>query len=591
MINLLNGDNIDLLKTLPDNSVDSVVTDPPYGLGKEPDIVQMMTNWTSQQNYNATGGGFMNKEWDSFVPQPLFWKEVFRVLKPGGHVLSFFGTRTYDLGVMAMRFAGFEIRDRIQYLFDDSEIKDEFYNSLDIEQQRQLSQILKNGDNEMFWTYATGFPKSASVPKMIEGKLVHGSSNTTAFKQLTGETRDVKIGLQKSAVEQGLKKTIYYETENGGKTIDNPEYTTDEAKEWIGWGTHLKPANEPIVLARKPLSEKTVAENVLKHNTGGINIDACRVGYVDETDFDSLSNNRLANRTKREGEVAKGFGLSPNGLKDTEQSPHGRFPANLIIQCTCDEVSYSNESVTAPFGTLLIGIDKTGTGVTPKFDDINNSNNFTTKEFNNIEHTNPDCPCNQFPDSQHGSHWPNAKTTGFGKYGDEHSKSKQTNGSSYLGVGPKEPANGKSSRFFFSAKASKSEKNIGLDDFEIKEVDTRTDTGKGSFVEKGIAPQQNSHPTVKPIALMEYLVKMITPVGGVCLDPFMGSGTTGIACVKNNFDFIGMELQDEYYKIANARIEHYKSNNTINSKTIIKKHKQPVTIKDDKLELISSKYF
>jgi len=170
---------------LADDSIDAVVTDPPYGLSKEPDMMEVMRHWMNGDDYIHSSKGFMGKTWDSFVPGPAIWKEVFRVLKPGGHLLAFFGSRTYDMGTLAIRLAGFEIRDQIM------------------------------------WVYGSGFPKSLDVSKAIQD--------------------------------------------------------ADSAKQWDGWGTALKPANEPICVARKPLVG-TVATNVLTHGTGAINIDGCRIG-------------------------------------------------------------------------------------------------------------------------------------------------------------------------------------------------------------------------------------------------------------------------------------------------------------------------
>jgi SAM-dependent methyltransferase len=152
-VNLYQGNCLDELKKLPDNSIDAVVTDPPYGLGKEPDPVEVMKAWVEEKQHEVKGAGFMSKSWDAFVPQPAIWKEVYRVLKPGGHIVAFFGTRTYDWGVMAMRFAGFEIRDRIQWVFDNSEQRETFLASLTKEQRQELGGLLKGGDNEVFWVY------------------------------------------------------------------------------------------------------------------------------------------------------------------------------------------------------------------------------------------------------------------------------------------------------------------------------------------------------------------------------------------------------------------------------------------------------
>ena len=191
---LFNGDNIEVIRTLPENSIDSIVTDPPYGIS------------------------FMNKKWDHDVPSVEFWKEIFRVLKPGGHVLSFGGTRTYHRMVVNMEYAGFEIRDLIM------------------------------------WIYGSGFPKSLNIGKEVDKKL--------------GNKREV-VG-----VEKGAGSNTFTDGVKGLK----PEYeNTKGTSPYEGWGTGLKPANEPICLARKPIEEKTITDNVLKYGTGGINIDGCRI--------------------------------------------------------------------------------------------------------------------------------------------------------------------------------------------------------------------------------------------------------------------------------------------------------------------------
>jgi site-specific DNA-methyltransferase (adenine-specific) len=239
---VINGNNIDILKQYPDNYFDSVVTDPPYGLGKEPNAEALMKDWIEKGYHEVGGSGFMGKEWDAFVPQPIFWKEVFRVLKHGGHCLAFYGTRTYDWGVMAMRFAGFEVRDCIQ------------------------------------WLYGSGFPKSYNVAKGIEGKIVNGSSSWNDWKKLDGEKEEVNWGYSKSQSEQGYREDY---TEANKERIGKVNFKSEQAKQWDGWGSALKPANEPIVLARKPLEKGlSIAENVLKWGTGAINIDGCRVEIV-----------------------------------------------------------------------------------------------------------------------------------------------------------------------------------------------------------------------------------------------------------------------------------------------------------------------
>jgi site-specific DNA-methyltransferase (adenine-specific) len=223
---LLLGDCLERLKELPDNSVDSIVTDPPYGLGKEPDALKMLTDWIETGHHDVKGRGFMGKEWDAFVPQPQVWHECLRVLKPGGHLLAFAGTRTQDLMTLGLRLAGFEIRDMVA------------------------------------WGYGSGFPKSLDVSKALD-------KMAGAEREVVG--RADRIAGNKSVGTIGHSRCV-------------PDITapaTDAAKQWNGWGTALKPALEPITLARKPL-EGTVAANVLKWHTGALNIDGCRVATDDK---------------------------------------------------------------------------------------------------------------------------------------------------------------------------------------------------------------------------------------------------------------------------------------------------------------------
>src|SRR5690554_408449 len=233
--------NIEVLKTFPDNSIDSVVTDPPYGLGKEPNAIEVLQSWITNGYHEVKGKGFMGKEWDAFVPQPNFWKEIYRVLKPGGYVLSFAGTRTYDWMVMAIRLAGFEIRDMIA------------------------------------WLYGSGFPKSMDVSKALKTTLLKGNSHSKSLRQVEQD------GDGKPYTIKGKNNGIMGED----RTYDRKEFeaTTDEAKQWQGWGTALKPALEPIVMARKPI-DGTVAQNVLKYGVGGINIDECRVEVTELDKYD-----------------------------------------------------------------------------------------------------------------------------------------------------------------------------------------------------------------------------------------------------------------------------------------------------------------
>jgi DNA modification methylase len=277
---ILQGDCLEVLRELPDNYVDSVVTDPPYGLSKEPDITEVLTKWLNGEPYDHGHGGFMGKAWDSFVPHPDIWREVYRVLKPGGYALVFAGTRTQDLMTIALRMAGFEVRDVIE------------------------------------WLYFSGFPKSMDVGK--------------AFDKRAGAEREV-IGVRYDGVGSDSGEGRY--NWNNGKSAQTNEVkitapATDLAKKWDGWGTALKPAHEPIIVVRKPLIG-TVAENVEKYGTGALNIDGCRIG--DEEMAVTKSNGVVVSENRAMA--------GPNYGRISAGTREGRFPANCVT--TDDDAFYS----------------------------------------------------------------------------------------------------------------------------------------------------------------------------------------------------------------------------------------------------------
>jgi site-specific DNA-methyltransferase (adenine-specific) len=359
---LILGDCLEKLKDLEDNSVDSIITDPPYGIS------------------------FMGKKWDYDVPSVALWQETLRVLKPGGHALVACGTRTQHRMAVNLEDAGFEIRDIVA------------------------------------WVYSTGFPKSLNIGKAIN------KIDGVEFKSKPAEG----VGFMNNDTEDGYHPTI--------NQLEQVGESSERAKQWEGWGTALKPAMELWTLCRKPLQEKTVAENVLKYGTGGI-IDGCRVGYKkgDDPSAGNITATFGTQETQSGGDGSGGF----------EANNNGRFPANLIHDGSDEVVSL-------------------------------------------------------FPND--------------------------------------------AQRFYYTAKASKSERNRGLEGFEEK---LNRKSGKGHCAD---TIEKNIHPTVKPVALMKYLCKLITPPKGIVLDPFMGSGSTGIACKEEGFDFIGIEREEEYIKIAEARI-------------------------------------
>lgn len=497
-VKLMLGDNMDSLKKLEDNSVDSIVTDPPYGLS------------------------FMNKKWDYDVPSVEFWKEVYRVLKPGGYILSFGGTRTYHRMVINIEDAGFEIRDQIQ------------------------------------WIYGSGFPKSLNVGKAVD-KIKGNDREVIGVKKGAGTVGRTYISGQEDScdLDKGVFKSSYIGTKGNS--------------EFEGFGSALKPANEPICLARKPLSEKSIAENVIKWRTGGINIDGCRIGF-DLNDTNAATNplyrhqnkdkyKQVTDHGQREGENVK-FTNSLN-----PPSVEGRFPANIILECTCDEVIKGEKGE----------VRKTKERNTRKDPTEYNSKSvyesfipFTTNDYNDKGdiHTDPNCPC-YIMDKQSGMS-SGTKRKNFKKNNTIWQKGQDYGDTMSGGFSD----NGGASRFFYQSKVSKAERNMGLDDFEEK---TTNQKGHGldricgncgtSMLKPNdchcenpnwiVKPKKNTHPTLKPVNLMSYLCRLITPKGGIILDPFMGSGSTGISSQLEGFNFIGMELSEEYFNIAEARINSY----------------------------------
>ena len=364
------------MKEMPDNSVDSIVTDPPYELG------------------------FMGKSWDAsgIAFNIEVWQEALRVLKPGGHLIAFSGSRTYHRMAVAIEDAGFQIRDQIM------------------------------------WVYGSGFPKSLNISKAFdkaEGLLEHEG---------TGMIAD---GSPTMSMYPSIKPSEYLA----------PEPQSDAAKQWQGWGTALKPAHEPMVLARKPI-EGTVANNVMTWGVGGLNIDATRVGSEGGTKLE-VEEKDVGLYSPGSSGLKGGYGEVVAGL--------GRFPANFIHD----------------------GLE---------------------------------------------TEW---------------------------------------AKFFYCAKASKRDRNEGLDGFTGKEIGAKGNglarkcaTCSASVIDgcecvdrTFVNPSRaNHHPTVKPTSLMQYLVRLVTPPNGTVLDPFMGSGSTGKACVYEGFDFIGIDQSAEYVEIARARI-------------------------------------
>jgi len=423
---LINADCIEAMRAMPDNSVDSIVTDPPYELG------------------------FMGKSWDAsgIAFNIEVWQEALRVIKPGGHLIAFSGSRTYHRMAVAIEDAGFQIRDQIM------------------------------------WVYGSGFPKSHNISKGLDK-----SENNEVWE-------NNKYGGGNSKCDKCGKWMI------SGSPCQCPkpvvEFKTEAAKQWNGWGTALKPAHEPMVLARKPL-EGTIANNVLTYGVGGLNIDGSRV-VADGENFDNLKSRPIGKlNTRRNDETDEEFnarvGESPEQLAALAKLKElGRFPANFIHDGS-DEVVALFPDTKSPKTYLR-----------------------SSKATANIDWNPKEADTEQL---------------GFGD-------------------------SGSAARFFYCAKASKRDRNEGLDGFEAKrDHDGRKDGGVGGDNPRNRTnnAKLNHHPTVKPTLLMQYLIRLVTPPNGIVLDPFMGSGSTGKACAYEGFDFIGIDQSAEYVEIAQARID------------------------------------
>lgn len=521
---IIHGDCIEKLKELDDNSIDSIVTDPPYGLGfmgKDWDTfdksqfgkkgeegendLKNKKNFKILPRYNTDGLYDFTKDWA---------KECYRVLKPGGHLLSFAGSRTYHKICMGVEDAGFEIRDQIMWIYGSG-----FPKSMNISKQIDK----KNGQSKIELKFVEWY-RTVGISAKETNKIIGTKDTGSHYLRLDQPYLPTKVFWEKlkphitveipnwvdklierveAEREVIEKKRVQRNSSSwddcsgmlsvGEQNFDITAPATDEAKQWNGWGTALKPAHEPIVMARKPLSEKTVVDNVLEWGTGGINIDGSRI----ETD-----------ETLSIGSGKVGYLYKIDDSNKGEQHIAGRFPANIIL----DEEA----------GKILDEQSGNRPGCTSPSDAIGSDSIF------------------------------------------------RPNQGAYQKQGPIYGDNGGASRFFYCPKTSKTDRNEGLEDFKGKQIGTYnahsadlknyggSSLGAASMSGNNKMPQpkQNFHPTVKPTDLMLYLIRMVTPKGGTTLDPFMGSGSTGKAAVRGGFDFVGIEREQDYKNIAEARIQY-----------------------------------
>lgn len=403
-VRIIHDDCLEKMAQLEENSIDSIVTDPPYGLE------------------------FMARAWDRCVPGVAFWKAALRIAKPGAHLVAFGGTRTYHRLAVAIEDAGWEIRD------------------------------------SLVWVYGSGFPKSLDVSKAIDKEA--GAEHLRTFKEKNPASRPCNY--------------TSGETSTGWKTPPRPDKTnpaTDAARTWEGWGTALKPSQEPIVLARKPLSG-TVAANVLEFGTGALNVDGCRVPCGDKAAFPT----GIVSATERT--FGGGRGMYDDRPRGDDLNPSGRWPTNLLLSHAPD----CTEGGACVEGCPVAEMDRQSGDVTGYRGQLHRAGT--------------------------GGGFRPADSSDSQSYGFNDS--------------------GGASRFFprfrYEAKASTEERTRGAEHIE------------------------GSHPTVKPVELMRWLVRLVTPPGGTVLDPFAGSGTTGVAADREGFDAILIEWEREYVELIEARV-------------------------------------
>lgn len=505
-LQLLNGDCLDKLKELDENSIDSIVTDPPYGLS------------------------FMGKKWDYDVPSVEIWEECMRVLKPGGHLLAFAGSRTYHRMAVRIEDAGFEIRDQIMWIYGSG-----FPKSHNI--SKQLDK--RGGNNHLTKEVADALKQARESRGITKGQadklFCDGTTNYQWFEgrkdgvRLPDDETFEKICNEWNELEKykdkinSVNREIIgkYEGDAGGlggirlgnKGGDITIATTNTAKDWEGWGTALKPAHEPIVMARKPI-KGTVAENTLEYGVGGLNIDGTR---IDNSDMKIPAN---ANQLQTDKPKHTAGAMTGTIGKIQVYNPQGRWPANVIL----DEEA----------GKIL--------------------------------------------DEQSGNRkgWSDQKHNSFNPYGGNalNQSSTQRDG---LHKGYND--DGGASRFFYCPKANAKDRDSGIES-DAKALRT-TKGGARDFnarcancgkkfigsketicncdnpiTDNQVFKRKNNHPTVKPTDLMKYLIRLVTPKGGVVLDPFMGSGSTGKASIQEGMSFVGIEREKEYFEIAKQRIEY-----------------------------------
>lgn len=476
------------MSCLPDSCIDCCATDPPYGLSDEPDIAEVMRRWVNGEFYaHGSKGGFMGHSWDSFVPGPDYWSEVYRVLKPGAHLFVFAATRTWDLMSIAIRFAGFENRDTIRH---------------------DKTGELLDGPPALAWMYGSGMPHSHNVSKAID-KAAGAERPVIGSRVLTGSAA-------LSTAEKGGTYATNTKSAGRKKTVAVTGPATEAATRWDGYGTGLKPAWEVILVFRKPLA-RTVAENVQEFCTGALNIDACRV-YTDWNEPDRPDS------WKNSGHAEKTSSMFGSGGTGIDCHPAGRWPPNVLFTHSAACRRSGKKRVAADGRGNPGGRRPAGFGNVGAAKGLSAPNSRVYGDADGMEAVDAwrcaaGCPVAALNASL-------GEASDAGRYFPQFESIACASAN-----GPEIDV-----PFRYAPKAGRGERDAGLDEED----------------------EGNTHPTVKAKTVVQWLVRLGTPPGGVVLDPFAGSGTTGVAAMaeENGYHFIGIEQDPEHVATATQRIKH-----------------------------------
>lgn len=510
---VLLGDCLEVLRQIPDETFHSIVMDPPYGLGDAPTVEEIIAYL---QGADLKTGDFMGKDWD--IPSVLVWRELFRVLKPGGHVLSFGGTRTWDLISLGARAAGFQKRDTFAEEFPGLQ-----------------------------WVQSQGMPKSTNISKQIDKKKGAKRKVVGTYQFPPDHPRPNKdmakwAARQDEAAER--RNALSNKSLGGERLVTAP--ATEEAQQWDGYGTGLKPCWEPILVLRKPLEKKlTLADQIMKTGTGGLNIDACRVKHASKADFEAHKAGVEAIKA-RGGSMQNSWKNSSDLANANEVTTAGRWPSNVVIVHTpaCALVGLKRFKGSGTSKTFHEGYEgESATGFVRGHSHPGNQHG-DEDGLETSEHWEcvPGCPAAVL-DQQSG----NRRSTLAGRADPEashnHPGHDTTTESMWFGkdrtfLGRVYADEGGASRFY--------PQFDGTPFFYTGKATTKETTLDGEL--------KNDHPTKKPVRLMQWLIRLVTPKGGHVLDPYCGSGSTLHAAIEEDCVFTGIEKDPNFHAISMKRV-------------------------------------